>query len=191
MGVWIETLYFDLFLSSGRSHPTWVCGLKPSIPTSLLPSDGHTLRGCVDWNLPIHTLNLERDVTPYVGVWIETCEGSALVVRKVVTPYVGVWIETFIKQVEISLKWSHPTWVCGLKHERYYRQKNFWGHTLRGCVDWNKSIDQQIEEQLSHTLRGCVDWNLIKASAQTIANRHTLRGCVDWNFFTRIELRIS
>ena len=34
------------------------------------------------------------DVTPYVGVWIETfpkqCE-SALIL---VTPYVGVWIET-------------------------------------------------------------------------------------------------
>ena len=34
------------------------------------------------------------DVTPYVGVWIETKEISALMVRIKVTPYVGVWIET-------------------------------------------------------------------------------------------------
>ena len=35
----------------GWSHPSWVCGLKQlrliSVPSSL----GHTLRGCVDWNL--------------------------------------------------------------------------------------------------------------------------------------------
>ena len=36
------------------------------------------------------------EVTPYVGVWIETLISA--ICRKVrgVTPYVGVWIETFI-----------------------------------------------------------------------------------------------
>ena len=33
-------------------------------------------------------------VTPYVGVWIETCGREFHIGRELVTPYVGVWIET-------------------------------------------------------------------------------------------------
>ena len=33
-------------------------------------------------------------VTPYVGVWIETCTLPPLQNSLMVTPYVGVWIET-------------------------------------------------------------------------------------------------
>ncbi len=54
---------------------------------------GHTLRGCVDWNL--HTIRRK---------------GSILV-----TPYVGVWIETFQRWRYSVARMSHPTWVCGLK----------------------------------------------------------------------------
>ena len=56
-------------------------------------------------------------VTPHVGVWIETyyvycyCKGSD------VTPHVGVWIET-ARSVEHNLKReSLPMWECGLKHD--------------------------------------------------------------------------
>ena len=30
---------------------------------------------------------------------------------------------------------SHPTWVCGLKLPLLAYQKIYYGHTLRGCVD--------------------------------------------------------
>ena len=33
-------------------------------------------------------------VTPYVGVWIETCTKTLNTSQLSVTPYVGVWIET-------------------------------------------------------------------------------------------------
>ena len=33
-------------------------------------------------------------VTPFVGVWIETESGCLSSVRDLVTPFVGVWIET-------------------------------------------------------------------------------------------------
>ena len=32
---------------------------------------------------------------------------------------------------------SHPAWVCGLKHKNLIVEINIYGHTLRGCVDWN------------------------------------------------------
>ena len=33
-------------------------------------------------------------VTPFVGVWIETCCSYGNYCRYIVTPFVGVWIET-------------------------------------------------------------------------------------------------
>ena len=59
------------------SHPVWVCGLKPK--------DTH--RG-----------THREQVTPCMGVWIET--PMEVLVEKVinVTPCMGVWIETHILQ---------------------------------------------------------------------------------------------
>ena len=37
-----------------------------------------------------------RIVTPFVGVWIETCMLPSVTFEVVVTPFVGVWIETNI-----------------------------------------------------------------------------------------------
>ena len=76
---------------------------------------------------------------------------------------------------------SHPAWVCGLKLVYFVWLFNWIGHTLRGCVDWNKfgtSVNKHIQ---SHTLRGCVDWNKSYALRYSGAGGHTLRGCVDWN----------
>ena len=61
------------YLLNMQSHPSWVCGLKP-------PSACNTK----------HAL----EVTPFVGVWIETILRLIYINRNVVTPFVGVWIET-------------------------------------------------------------------------------------------------
>ena len=53
------------------------------------------------------------EVTPCVGVWIETSDSDLLTVTTDVTPCVGVWIETFLGS-------SASSTSC---------------HTLRGCVD--------------------------------------------------------
>ena len=75
------------------SHPSWVCGLKLSLLSLRILVLCHTLRGCVDWNIYPGGFRLCIDVTPFVGVWIET---SA-------------------KNNGSNVTGSHPSWVCGLK----------------------------------------------------------------------------
>ena len=57
------------------SHPAWVCGLKQ------------------------RNRNLSQRI-------------------RQVTPCVGVWIETRLLAMTIVLRLSHPAWVCGLKQKR-------------------------------------------------------------------------
>ena len=142
------------------SHPAWVCGLKPVNKFQASSQLSHTLRGCVDWN-NLSAGQIEfYNVTPCVGVWIETimpvnpwrlnchtlrgCVDWNSACLQVlfsgrVTPCVGVWIETPVP--------DFPNFcLC---------------HTLRGCVDWNRNVIEFTDINYSHTLRGCVDWNFI------------------------------
>ena len=73
MGVWIETAKLLQLLGYGKSHPSWVCGLKQQN----------------EWSL-----NKLMQVTPFVGVWIETTGVEPTPPPSGVTPFVGVWIET-------------------------------------------------------------------------------------------------
>ena len=123
-----------------KSHPAWVCGLKPNTLISQIVCLRHTLRGCVDWNCRDMIKHKKlNDVTPCVGVWIETLNAKK---------------------------------NCKIR-----------SHTLRGCVDWNGILAWSAQRQDSHTLRGCVDWNLWLIGIWQVKIRHTLRGCVDWNNF--------
>ena len=54
------------------SHPVWVCGLKQR--------DSE--------------IQIQRFVTPCMGVWIETERDSEIQRDSEVTPCMGVWIET-------------------------------------------------------------------------------------------------
>ena len=70
----LNLLIYNMLLDI-ESHPAWVCGLKH-------PDSGK---------------QIERvRVTPCVGVWIETLEALAALIKELVTPCVGVWIETLI-----------------------------------------------------------------------------------------------
>ena len=159
VGVWIETYHQVTGDISPESHPAWVCGLKQLRKKIILLNLSHTLRGCVDWNLSSwysldwsnsHTLrgcvdwnlcliisrqNVEvtpcvgvwiettkvqpfsknPTVTPCVGVWIETLILITLDQPPIVTPCVGVWIETVMYDESPDGDLSHPAWVCGLK----------------------------------------------------------------------------
>ena len=53
-------------------------------------------------------------VTPFVGVWIETKTAFRNHPEKAVTPFVGVWIETVMVITNLVISQRH---------------------TLRGCVD--------------------------------------------------------
>ena len=100
------------------SHPVWVCGLKPSEYSRCFGCGrSHTLYGCVDWNTVLSRAEHYYLVTPCMGVWIETPLTLQICSRFLVTPCMGVWIET----PECP---KLPGWKPG--------------HTLYGCVDWNR-----------------------------------------------------
>ena len=73
VGAWIETLYNYRNTQRGRSHPTWVRGLKQCAARLYLQ---------------------HHKVAPYVGAWIETARQSEPLSVRQVAPYVGAWIET-------------------------------------------------------------------------------------------------
>ena len=76
------------------SHPAWVCGLK---------------RDYYKWS------SKQKQSHP---AWVCGLKLSTVleIILSEVTPCVGVWIETiFVPQVDAA-NWSHPAWVCGLKH---------------------------------------------------------------------------
>ena len=88
----LNLLIYNMLLDI-ESHPAWVCGLKHRL---IRPSTSRS------------------QVTPCVGVWIETLILMTLDQPPIVTPCVGVWIETYF----VTLTYD-----------------NAHSHTLRGCVD--------------------------------------------------------
>ena len=138
----------------------------------------------MDWNYGHLSISLYPYVTPYVGVWIETCVMEGL-----------DKIKTSGHTLRGCVDWN----FLNLRHFNLHKS-----HTLRGCVDWNSVKVISKRKIMSHTLRGCVDWNqsytsciscstivtpyvgvwieTMEASSYTKAIMcHTLRGCVDWN----------
>ena len=109
MGVWIETLMQEKLIGKIASHPSWVCGLKLFIRT-----------------------------------------GTRKV--KQVTPFVGVWIETYIYRLRTErYNKSHPSWVCGLKQkEMSLRKTNFKSHPSWVCGLKQNLLQKQICALLSH-----------------------------------------
>ena len=137
MGVWIETALLDQSKEYQESHPAWVCGLKL---VDEIAATG------------------EEPVTPCVGVWIETeMRPNVRNVQPKVTPCVGVWIETDAPNRGCCAKWSHPAWVCGLKH--VVINLHFLGNQSHPA--WVCGLKQSVQiinpVNYSHTLRGCVD----------------------------------
>ena len=88
----LNLLIYNMLLDI-ESHPAWVCGLKPGTAVGA---------------------SSVEEVTPCVGVWIET-GGS--------------------RSYSSTARGSHPAWVCGLKQQPGSRGRDIQGHTLRGCVD--------------------------------------------------------
>ena len=60
---------------------------------------------------------VQKLVTPYVGVWIETYYAEYNLDHKKVTPYVGVWIETQACESISRMFTSLLMWECGLKQQ--------------------------------------------------------------------------
>ena len=96
MGVWIETIYPGEPPADRKSHPVWVCGLKLEY-------------------LHIHIILLMSHPVWVCGLKLRVTMKDHTINN--VTPCMGVWIETPSMCVRFRLIMSHPVWVCGLKHE--------------------------------------------------------------------------
>mgnify|MGYP001699543632 CR=1 FL=1 len=119
-----------------QSHPSWVCGLKHD----------SEVQG-------VHPI----EVTPFVGVWIETRE---MLCRDSIIKSHPSWVCGLKLRMEFCLLMvllSHPSWVCGLKQV----------NPITSTAD-----------TLSHPSWVCGLKPLKSASVST-SGRHTLRGCVD------------
>ncbi len=65
-----------------------------------------------------------------MGVWIEIVKTVALKTERNVTPFMGVWIEMFLLSVlSAGLQTSLPLWECGLKYEEADRGREDGGVT--------------------------------------------------------------
>ena len=92
-----------------------------------------------------------------MGVWIETVNRNVTYKDSQVTPCMGVWIETFESRGRGTIIVSHPVWVCGLKQQSNVRMnRNTMSHPVWVCglklYNWDAT---KIAD--SHTLYGCVD----------------------------------
>ena len=187
------------------SHPAWVCGLKLAVRNTQDQLSGHTLRGCVDWNLYF-----------IVDFYCFVESHPAWVCGLKLLCLVSLIIDLQCHTLRGCVDWNRGSFTG---------PSPLYSHTLRGCVDWNKNEPvNQNEDKVTpcvgvwietmpiciilfwyrvtpcvgvwietimpvnpwrlncHTLRGCVDWNTRITGINCGKCRHTLRGCVDWNF---------
>ena len=109
----LNLLIYNMLLDI-ESHPAWVCGLKLHFTSLMeLELESH----------PAWVCGLKH------GLIRPSATGSQ------VTPCVGVWIETSRFKAQCRLTVSHPAWVCGLKRTQVKGRSMSISHTLRGCVD--------------------------------------------------------
>ena len=138
VGVWIETYHQEVGDIFPESHPTWVCGLKLLsclLYVRIIKSHPTWVCGLKQGQDSIEIYH--PNVTPYVGVWIETiCWWRFLELKESHPTWVCGLKLIFYACFNDKTK-SHPTWVCGLKHYLFALPDQGQGHTLRGCVDWN------------------------------------------------------
>ena len=73
-------------------------------------------------NLLIYNMLLDIESHPAWVCGLKHVRSTAILKTRQVTPCVGVWIETLMKVIVYLVYSSHPAWVCGLKRSS--------GHTI-------------------------------------------------------------
>ena len=150
----------------------WECGLKQVRIYHYNILGRHSPCGSVDWNYINNIQDVYDNVTPRVGVWIET---GKIYVSQDDNKSLPVW-ECGLKHC--SLSWnlygnlSLPVWECGLKHVLIFVLTLTFCHSPCGSVDWNIYQSQYIEFVERHSPCGSVDWN--GRGATFVRNRKSL-----------------
>ena len=153
----LNLLIYNMLLDI-ESHPAWVCGLKPTIPEK---EPVREVTPCVGvW---IETLLTGQRghfelVTPCVGVWIETWQNTPNMKLYSVTPCVGVWIETACQSYEAFCNIVTPcvgVWIETLTFAQNFNLNE--SHPAWVCGLKPDNTDLSLWKVKGHTLRGCVD----------------------------------
>ena len=178
----LNLLIYNMLLDI-ESHPAWVCGLKRHMQTKE--------QKISPMSHPAWVCGLKRQCTLNDIQYGE------------VTPCVGVWIETFLGSSASSTSCHTLRGCVDWNGKQLNQHLILHCHTLRGCVDWNFTLCNLYYwprvtpcvgvwiETIMHprqTGQGIVTpcvgvW--IETYSEHIANvqkGHTLRGCVDWNW---------
>ena len=141
VGVWIETGFPPPLLFCPPSHPAWVCGLKPIEEQQVPTPHCHTLRGCVDWNSVAYRERICIYCHTLRGCVDWNVQSNMQTLSNAVSHPAWVCGLKPDKENEMKLyEESHPAWVCGLKPLKLWFLVALIRHTLRGCVDWNRTI---------------------------------------------------
>ena len=141
-------------------------------------------------------------VTPYVGVWIETCLWMLSVRLFMSHPTWVCGLKLLKKRINLLNLLSHPTWVCGLKHYLFsLPDQGQESHPTWVCGLKLKNVEYGKEKAMSHPtwVCGLKQWWGEHVYRQPVTpyvgvwietsiiiffkvrKSHTLRGCVDWN----------
>ena len=167
VGAWIETLVICCPLSSEKSHPSWVRGLKPIDIDENMQTTGRTPRGCVDWN------------NEYILLSARYCRSHPSWVRGL-KPRNDLYYSLYIT--------SHPSWVRGLKLSLLSTIPCKSCRTPRGCVDWNKVLPVYRVTLIVAPLVGAWIETWARALIIWAVASRTPRGCVDWNHAKGIKI---
>ena len=185
------------------SHPAWVCGLKLFAVHRTPQRIGHTLRGCVDWNIINSVYQSLGDGHTLRGCvdwnffwWSRIKEWTSHTLRGCVdwntridafwaflwvTPCVGVWIETAF--IILARAWAIVTPCVGVWIETYeLRNALDYGTSHPAWVCGLKQLKKKIPVVMFVT--PCVGvWieTMLFLCVWFLVLCHTLRGCVDWN----------
>ena len=149
-------------VSSIRSHPMWVRGLKPTLPPPAPTSS---------------------QVAPYVGAWIETSRLSDLLRYGKSHP---MWVRGLKLRCRHDGNPLYSRTLCGCVDWNYLcAEKNVSRAVAPYVGAWIETLDYNgFDEPSSRTLCGCVDWNQTQSTILHQTHSRTLCGCVDWNFLT-------
>ena len=135
-----------------------------------------------------------------MGVWIETSNEASSARFVNVTPYVGVWIETIVRAYYQYITLSHPTWVCGLKlfmtlscmmkppsHPTWVCGLKLMSYVMLWIMVVTPYVGVWIETMglivIVDSIKSHPTWvcglKLLKKRRFCLMLSHTLRGCVD------------
>ena len=169
-----------LICHSLRGSVDW----NPEYDIAFSCRSGHSLRGSVDWNLTspmpfiIVSVSLPSWECGLKFQWSYIWSGL-----RNVTPFVGVWIEIVIYLYVALVLDGHS--LRGSVDWNRCPEKACWKrrcHSLRGSVDWNFYFINRFFLRHRHSLRGSVDWNSTLVYPISFKEGHSLRGSVDWNY---------